>query len=300
MTNLGLILGIISFIFVFLFLALGLIFKRKFKKKQKMILKIILASIGIFGIFWFFHFRYFIDFQNLLKLNNQKDNFERSIYFSKVLLLDLCPFAYVVLCFFMIIDFKDRFINIVAIWAFIGSTITIFGSIWTNEFPLNKWYYFVFIGSKEGALYFWIHIFMLIFSSFFIGYTNRINLTRFLSMHIFVSIYLVYVIIIVKSLNILRNATGLVEFDWMDPLGEYHNVYLFFKIPYIEILFLSYFLVWVGLIIIIGFKNMISFPENQAFFPKIIYKKIKFINNISNKIYKFKCKLWKINSLQLK
>lgn len=294
MTKFGIILGSLSIFMMIAFLALGIVLKKLLSnnKKIQIIVNVILSIIGLFSLFWFVFLRYISDFKNLLNFANSIDNQIRSIYYSKVLLLDLCPFAYVILSFFMIFDFKRKYINIVAIWAWIGSIITIFGSVWTTNFPINQWYKYIFIGSSEGSLYFWIHIFMLLFGAFFIGYTNRINMIRCLSMHISVSIYLIYVIIIVKTLNIIRNATGLVEFDWVNELGEYHDVYLFFNIPYIGILFLSYFLVWLGLMFIIGLKNVFSYPEKEVFFPKIIYKKFILIKNISNRIYEIKFKIW--------
>ena len=258
----------------------------KLKRLYANIPKVIL---GIFGIVWFVIFRYSSDVESLIKLGD----IDGGIYYSKVLLLDLCPFAYVILCLFMIFDYNSRFTNIVALWAIIGASITIFGSSWFEKEPENVMNY-IFIGTSPNKLYYFIHAWMLIIGFYFFVNSKRFNFYWTLSSHIFIAMYLVYVTIIINTLNVTRNATGLVEFDWMSPIGEYNAVYHMFNIDFPGIMWFSYFLVWLLMMILISIKNECHKPQLYSFWPKIIYDKIQWLKRLSERYYKFKVNLFRI------
>lgn len=295
----GIILTLTTLLFAIISCAIGILtriylypkFDTKLKRLYANIPKIVL---GVFGIIWFLVFRYISDVQNLIEFKG----YDGGIYYSKVLLLDLCPFAYVVLCLFMIFDYNSKFINIAALWAIIGSSITIFGSCWFIDKPINV-YKYIFIGESPNKLYYFLHAWMLLFGFYFFASSNKFNFYRTISSHIAVVVYLIYVLIIVKTLNVTRNATGLVEYDWMSMWGEYHQVHLMFKMDYPDIMWFSYFLVWLLMIVLIAIKNECHKPILYSFWPKIMYQKIKWLKRLSERYYNFKIKLFKIKNKEL-
>lgn len=270
---------------LFTFIGIGLAIILRWKNKFTLTIKIIQVVLGIFGLIYFVIFRYTQDVLNLIHIQNSSQNI--SIYWSKVLLLDMCPFMYVFLNLCFILDWKNKLIKIVSLWSIIGSSITIIGSIWTANDDGNPWKY-IFIGSSEGELYYFIHGYMLIFGTFFFVYNNRLNLINVVGAHLLPSIYLIYVLIIVKTLNITQNATGLVEYDWVNVNGEYHQVYEMLGVGYPGIMYLSYFLVWLEMVILIILRNSFAKPTLQWFWPKFIYKRIGFWNIYSTKWYKYR------------
>ncbi len=281
--NFGTIVGILTLLFTFI--AIGSAILLRWKNKFKITIKIIQIILGTFGLIYFIIFRYTQDVINLINMQGSGEDI--SIYYSKVLLLDMCPFMYVLLNLTFIFDFKNKIIKFISLWSIIGSSITIIGSIWEandNGDPIK----YIFIGSSEGALYYFIHGYMLIFGTFFFVYNNRLRFIDVSLAHIFAATYLIYVLIIVKSLNITQNATGIVKYDWVNVNGEYHQVYQMFNLGYPAIKFLSYFLVWCEMIVLIILRNSFAKPTLQWFWPKWVYKKIKFWNNISLKWYHYR------------
>lgn len=283
--NFGVIVGILTLLLTFSMIGVAILLR--WKNKFKLTIKILEIILGIFGLIYFIIFRYTQDVINLI--NYEHSTYNLSIFYSKVLLLDMCPFMYVFLNLCFILDYKNKLIKIVSLWSIIGSSITIIGSIWNANDNGDPWKY-IFIGSSEGALYYFIHGYMLVFGTFFFVYNNRLNFTNVLGAHLLASIYLLYVLIIVKTLNITQNATGLVEYDWINVNGEYHQVYEIFKIGYPNIMYLSYFLVWLEMVVLIILRNSFSTPTLQWFWPKFIYKKIKIWNIYSKKWYQFRLK----------
>ena len=281
----GVIVGILTLLFTFS--GIGIAILLRWKNKFTLTIKILEIILGIFGLIYFIIFRYTQDIINLI--NYQNSTSDISIYYSKVLLLDMCPFMYVFLNLCFIFDYKNKLIKVVSLWSIIGSSITIIGSIWSANDDGDPWKY-IFIDSQEGALYYFIHGYMLIFGTFFYVYNNRLNFVNVLGAHVLAGTYLIYVLIIVKTLNITQNATGLVEYDWINVNGEYHQVYEMFNMGYPDIMFLSYFLVWLEMVVLIILRNSFAKPTLQWFWPKIIYKKINFWNVYSKKWYEFRLK----------
>lgn len=278
--NFGTILGILTLCLTIIAVISATILR--VTNKLNMTIKYLKIFLGIFGLTYFLIFRYTQDVINLI--NNHNYTFDVSIYWSKVLLLDMCPFMYVFLNLCFIFDYKNKLIKTISLWSVIGSSITIIGSIWSVDYNGNPLIY-IFIGSDEGQLYFFIHGFMLIFGTFFFVYNDRFRFIDIFVSHLLPTLYLIYVLIIIKTLNITQNATGLVEFDWVNINGEYHIVYQILKLKFPEVQILSYFLVWIEMVVLIILRNSFAKPTLQWFWPKIVYQKIPLWNKLSKKWY---------------
>ncbi|MBU3830557.1 MAG: DUF5378 domain-containing protein [Candidatus Ureaplasma intestinipullorum] len=278
--NFGTILGILTLLLTIIALILATIFR--IVSKLNLTIKYLKIFLGIFGLIYFIIFWYFHDLINII--NNQNSIANISIYWSKVLLLDMCPFMYVFLNLCFIFDYKNKLIKTVCLWSIIGSSITIIGSIWSVNYNGNPLIY-IFLGSNEGRLYYFIHAFMLIFGTFFFVYNNRHRFIDVFVSHLLPSLYLIYVLIIIRTLNITRNASGLVEYDWINTNGEYYLVYQLLKLKFPQIQIVAYFLVWIEMIILIILRNSIAKPTLQWFWPKFIYQKITLWDKISKKWY---------------
>lgn len=281
----GTIVGIITLFLTIIVIIFAIILR--IVNKLNITIKCLEIFLGIFGLAYFIVFRYYQDVINLI--NNQNSMFNISIYWSKVLLLDMCPFMYVFLNLCFIFDYKNKLIKTACLWSIIGSSITIIGSIWNVDYNGNPLVY-IFLGSDEGQLYYFIHAYMLIFGTFFFVYNNRHRFVDVFVSHLLPSLYLIYVLIIVKTLNITQNATGLVEYDWVNTNGEYHLVYQLLKLKFPQIQIVAYFLVWIEMIVLIILRNSFSKPTLQWFWPKIMYQKIPLWNRISKKWYLMRLK----------
>lgn len=269
----GFSLGLVSIFLLFLFITFGVLIR--IYSYNKIWFKISKTLIGLFLLIWFILVRYIDNVENFILINNNplSSQLERSTYYSKVLLLDLCPFMYVALSFCLIFDWNFKITSYISLWSMIGSYITIIGSVWGSKLEPNQtWYNYVFVQSIEGKLYYFIHIVMMTFGTMMFIYCNKYNFKDIINVYYVIISYMIYIVIISKTLNITNNVTGTVEYDWV--YGEYYVVHQFFGFSdnnWLSTMFLSYFLVWVLMNILILLRFFISVPSYRFFFFAKMY-----------------------------
>lgn len=193
----------------------------------------ILVLFAVFSLAYFIGARWFFEWRDFLDYAHESTGYLRSVYYSKVFLLDLCPLMALLLPLAVIFDSKRRYAKILCPLTIIGSLITLFGQCVWQE-PINFWEY-LFIGEDGNRLYFMMHFLSLLLALWVLIISTNFNKWNVLANFIFLVCWLIYVLAIVNLFDIQNNATGLVPYDWINPNGEYHTVYRWWplKFPWI-------------------------------------------------------------------
>ena len=250
-------------------------------------------SIGIVMLSYFLIFRYIPDINLLIENKDSLLNgsIRLSLLYSKALLLDMCPLSFVLLSISLIFDKSRSTSKVIAPVALLGGIITIFGEItFYNQNDLNdtKWYEFIFVGTinNDGTIsnriYFFMHFFLIVMSLLVI--LNSKSYTRYslYGTSLFYVFWFIYMQIIINTLNIKCNATGLVEFDWY--YGQYSKVYEIYELdfPYIVIFWYIWALVFNYIVCLV--RNLSIKNEMFLFENKWWYSNYKFLNKHLSKI----------------
>lgn len=255
--NLGLILGLFTLLTIIIILS-----THKFSTKifRTYIFNII---FGIIFLSYFLIFRYipdliyYIDNINALEPGTLYYSFKT----SKVFFMDLCPLMAFLLPLSMIIDKSRSICKVIAPVALLGGLITIFGGIMFDDINseiqvkgVSTWTY-IFVGADSGnRLYFMMHYLLIVFSI-----TNILNVKKYTRYSLYGStlfyiMWMIYMQITIKSLNVIANATGLVKFDWFG--GEYSGVteILYLDFPFCVIFWYVWALVFNVVVVLIKNK----------------------------------------------
>lgn len=200
-----------------------------------------------------------------------------SVLVSKAFLLDMCPFMCLCLALSFIVDKHKKAIKVIAPWAIFGGAITLFGGVLFSELPphLSLGEY-IFVGqtSPNNRLYFIMHFYLFVFGIIGLVSAKRFSINDFLYSCLYASLYLIYVKIMVIYTHCEWNATGMVANDWYR--GEYRAVYEVLQLSFPAIQGVSYFGVFLVIVIMILLKSWICFDPA---------KKINVINPIYIKMF---------------
>ena len=282
MTSLGLGLVLFTIAMMVLICILHWFIKPSIKKQR-----ILYASLVLFSIAWIIYFivlRWSFNIQNLIDeggIPGSKDqlnwfeinSYRYSYMISKVLLLDLCPFMALVFPITIIISGPSlKIARTIAPAAMFGGFITVFFGCAFDSLDETSLAEYIFIGAGNNKLYFLMHFIILI-----LGLIVYLNSPRFtwkstLAFHLFMIGYLLYVFILMKTLNLTNNVTGEAYGDWF-PIGggqpEYGAVVEFLPLDYPSIMWVSYLLIWIVFILLIVGKHFAT--QNPTY-------KLNFIN----------------------
>ncbi len=216
-------------------------------------------SIFVFALIalgYFIGVRYVYDVMKCAQeFHNGPDSRWRDIYLSKVLLLDMCPLMAVLMPLSIIFSKKKVFAKVIAPITIIGAVVTIFGScIWDNVSP-SHFAKYLFVGDDNNRAYFMMHFLSMFLAVWVIMETNKYSFKNMIQTFGFYCLWLIYICLTSHYLKIDWNVTGFVPNDWFDPLGEYHNMYLLWKLPFKYIVIFWYAIGFACNILIIHIKN---------------------------------------------
>ncbi len=288
----GLYLGIATIFSIMTILFFNNFFDKVFNNYYAM------SILGIVFFIYFWVIRYQEDVMNLIngtslingEYNSSLDNNTTNIKISKVFLLDLCPFVAILFSILLTFDRQRNVLKIIAPYAFFGGAITIFGQImWEGVGTANNNFYTVtngwdFIFGNEA--YFLMHYFTLVTSLIIIMNSKGFGLSSFIYVVIFPLSYFAYIMIFVTQFGVTRNATGLVQGDWVG--GQYQMVWeIFGKLSFPYIVVLCYSLVAIYIFSTLLLRNIFIF-DNKWKHPKmIVFPRISIsIRSFFNKVNK--------------
>lgn len=270
MTTLG--TGLISFSMC----ALALLFIVQPFLKINKYSYVVYLFVSIFWIIYYIAARWGQDIHTLVAAGgiqtlkheyNSWNPYYYSFTVSKVLLLDMCPFMALILPFTIIFDYKFKYAKNVAVFAFFGGFITILGGMYNQQLQPNETLaHFIFIGTGLNRIYFLMHFYLMMMGASILLIDMRFNLRDLLYVHIIGIGYMLYVLTISRTLDIVNNVTGLAYGDWLGVdhhLAEYGVVYDVFynwnhNLTWYDVMWISYFLVWCAIMLIILFKNILT------------------------------------------
>lgn len=244
----------------------------------------------LFANYWFYAITatigltYFLALRWIWDLRDWIDGNNLTFIKSKVLLLDMCPFLAVVMSITMLIDRSRKFLQVLAYFAVVGAGITIFGQIMFEQVGPNgsnshlqnlTWWEYVFF----NQLYFMMHFYIFIIAWIAILNSPSFNGKRIIIAHIYAISYFLYVSVMIFSLDIKFNATGLVINDWK-PGGQYQVIGSWFSgLNWPAQPIIAFSLVWVWIMLMILIRNTLVLDENYdlnakfAFWPLRRYLK---------------------------
>lgn len=172
----------------------------------------------------------FINIENILELKITNP-YLYSLRWSKILLLDMCPLTMFLVPITLIFDKTKNLSKIIAPVALIGTFVTLFGGMWDQtivSYEFKEIIKYIFIGANdENRIYFLMHFFILILSTLTILNCKQFTKWSFCSTIIWLLLFLFYELIIINTLGIKNNVTGLVPGDWFsnDSFSQYGTVY---------------------------------------------------------------------------
>lgn len=251
-------IGFIVSLFTLILVIFILIFNDKLKRLFHSYYFYLVVSS--FWIIYFIIFRWIKDLIDLV--NNNPNNYSGGIDVvkSKVLLLDMCPFLAICLPIVSIFDKNRKWIPSIAYFAIVGGGITIFGQIVFekigpngNSYLVNTtWWEYIFL----NKLYFIMHFYIFVFAFIIILNSKSLNWNKVLFAHGFAISYFTYVTIIIFTLNVSYNATGLVQNDWIIG-GQYEIVGKMFNLPWPLQPIVCFVLVWIWILLMMAIRNLL-------------------------------------------
>lgn len=258
-------IGLIAALFTLLVTAIIFGFNHKTKKLFNSYTFYLVTST--IALIYFIVFRWIWDLKDWIDGNDNNYIGGLAVVKSKVLLLDMCPFLAVFMPVVLIIDRKRRFVPAIAFFAIVGAGITIFGQVMfekvgpngNNHLINTTWWEYIFF----NKLYFIMHFYIFVMALIVILNSVSFDKTRVLMAHGYAIAFFTYVIIMVFTLNIDRNATGIVENDWIG--GQYDVLGTFFsnlglRWPLIPIVAFS--LVWIWILLMMLIRNTMVLDLN--------------------------------------
>ncbi|QJG66916.1 DUF5378 family protein [Mycoplasma phocoenae] len=141
-------------------------------KNNKLNLKwIINLIIGVTFLIYFLTIRWLPDLKNLKTMDikhsvgmSDYELYKYSYTYSKVFLLDWCPFFSIIFAIIAIFDRKMRIIHFFGFIVFCFGTLTIIGGFIENKnLNWSNFFEYVTIGIKPNSIYFGLHFFMAFF-----------------------------------------------------------------------------------------------------------------------------------------
>ena len=236
----------------------------------------------LFASYWFYAITavialiYFIALRWIWDLKDWIDGKNLHFIKSKVLLLDMCPFLAVAMSITMLIDRKRKFLPVLAWFAIVGAGITIFGQIMFEQVGPNgstsylqnlTWWEYTFF----NQLYFMMHFYIFIIAWIVILNSPSFNWSRIISAHLYAISYFLYVTIMIFSLDIKFNATGLVINDWK-PGGQYQVIGSWFsQLAWPAQPIISFSLVWVWIMLMICIRNTLVLDQNYDYHAQFAF-----------------------------
>lgn len=249
-------IGLIAAMFTLLSVILICVFNHKTKK--------IFSSyyfygiVSIIGLVYFIWARWSVDLKTWIDAGASNAS---SITHSKVLLLDMCPFLTVFLPIMLIIDRQRKWVPSIAYFAIVGGGITVFGQIMFEKIGpggINAtWWEYLFL----NKLYFIMHYYIFILGFIIILNSSSLNWKKVIVAHGYAIAYFTYVTIIVFSLGVTTNATGIVEHDWSSG-GQYHVVGEIFNLPWPWQPIVCFTLVWIWILLMMAIRNILVVDPN--------------------------------------
>ncbi len=229
-----------------------------------------LASLSIIFLVYFIIFRYVPDFitaidKGYLPTPQHPNSYTYSFYSSKILLLDLCPLMMFLIPLALIIDPTKNFAKVLAPLGLIGAVVTLFGGVPFDDAVKNlawdDFWKYLFIGVTNehdtlNRLYFMMHYMLLIISLVTLLNTSQYTKWSMLGAHLFFLVFLIYALILSRTLNIINNVTGLVQNDWYGgTYNEYGALYKMLPMDFPGIVIFWYFIGAIGYYAICIIKN---------------------------------------------
>lgn len=230
---------------------------------------IILSVFALFILIYFICARYSLDVQSYLSYKNDYNSIYRSMYLSKILLLDMCPLMAFLLPITSIFKKTRKISLIFSPITIIGSSITIFGQIIFENVNMDQFAQYLFLGIGLNRMYFMMHFLTLILAIIILIINYKFNYRDCIYTFLFYLLWVFYVSLCTSSLDIKCNASGMVAYDWISPYGQYHKVYLIWPLAYPQIMFFWYFVVVFVNALIIFIKNVLTKKINNEEMKKI-------------------------------
>lgn len=266
---------------LFTLLTSGLIFGFNHKTKRLFNSYYFYLITSIIALIYFIAFRWAWDLKDWIDGNGNNYLGGLAVVKSKVLLLDMCPFLAVFMPIVLMIDRKRQFAPAIAFFAIVGAGITIFGQIMFEKVGPNgdydlrntTWWEYIFF----NKLYFIMHFYIFIMALIIILNSISFDWKRIAMAHGYAIAFFTYITIIVFTLDVDQNATGIVENDWIG--GQYHILGTFFtnlglRWPWIPIVAFS--LVWIWILLMMLIRNTMVLDLNYIAKKQI---EIKFLRN---------------------
>ena len=243
----GLILGL------FTFASLLSVFAFNHKTKRLFNSYWFYSISSVIALIYFLSFRWVDDLKALINVQGQSD-----ILWSKVLLLDMCPFLAVFLPIVLLVDKKRTFAPCLAYFAIVGAGITIFGEIaWIKLEDTNlSWWQYTFF----NKLYFIMHFYIFIMAFIVILNSPTFNWNRVLAAHGYAIGYFSYISIMAFSLDVKQNVTGIVPFDWSS-LGQYRVIGQFLNLPWPWAPIIGFTFVWIWILLMMALRNIMVLDQ---------------------------------------
>lgn len=257
-------IGLICAILTIIIIILISIFNNKTKKVFSSYY--FYLAVSVIGFLYFFIFRWISDLKDWINNNYEDYVGGISVVKSKVLLLDMCPFLAVFLPIMLMIDKNRNWIPSVSYFGIVGGGITIFGQIMFEKIGPNGNYYLQNVSWWEymffNKLYFIMHFYIFVLSFLIVLNSKSLNWQKIMFSHIYAVLYFLYVTIIIFSLDVNYNATGLVINDWLMG-GQYEIVGQIFNLSWPWQPIVCFILVWIWIIIMMMVRNILVIDKNN-------------------------------------
>ncbi|MDQ0513761.1 hypothetical protein J2Z62_000199 [Mycoplasmoides fastidiosum] len=176
------------------------------------------AFWGGIAVIYFVAARWGLDFSNWLNLSNAAPDYQYSIAYSKVFLLDMCPFLSVFMGLNLIFDKKRKITRQLATISIFTGGITLYALKITSMGPVNA--EFIFLGFYPNRLYFLMHYNIVFMGAIILAaYPKKFDTKALFSTVFMGGIYLLYVYLFIRFGNVQWNVTGLSVNDWSNFAG---------------------------------------------------------------------------------
>lgn len=198
--------------------------------------RVILFSLCVFAIFWYFSFRYFPLFNDGTekrwlfgegKLTGDINQVNYNKGWSMLLFLDLCTLLGLACPLVVLFDRKDKWTLAFANLGILGACMTFFGSYPVTDVPwsFNYLLFGTWTSNSDLPTSFMIHFWMLGFSLYTFLWRRRWQWQDWIRLSIVSFGYMFYVLIISNSMGITSQVTALGVNDYVPILPNDHPPY---------------------------------------------------------------------------
>ncbi|WP_391592243.1 DUF5378 family protein [[Mycoplasma] cavipharyngis] len=186
---------------------------------------------SLITLFYFIYFRWSFDYQNYIDNTFSIGSYQYSVAYSKVYLLDMCPFLSVFFPLGLIFDLKKKIIRQLAVISIFTGSVTLYAIVITETNPITLQY--IFLGIEPNRLYFIMHFNLVFMGAMTLAiYRHK---TKIFPTIIIGGLYLLYVYLFVYYRQVNWNVTGLHPNDWSNTQGiqgEYYYTGQIFKLSF--------------------------------------------------------------------